>query len=65
MNTSPHNVEIFAPDGTPVRIMAIPAGISEVTWDGKNAGGSNAAAGVYYVRVSTGKRSEVKKVIRL
>ncbi len=61
----PHNVEIFAPDGTPVRIMAIPAGISEVTWDGKNAGGSNAAAGIYYVRVSTGKRSEVKKVIRL
>jgi flagellar hook assembly protein FlgD len=45
--------------------MAIPAGISEVTWDGKTAGGSTAAAGVYYVRVSTGKRSEVKKVIRL
>jgi len=61
----PHNVEIFAPDGTPVRIMAIPAGISEVIWDGKTAGGSNTAAGVYYVRVSTGKRSTVKKIIRL
>lgn len=61
----PHNVEIFAPDGSPVRIMAIPAGISEVFWDGKTAGGISVAAGVYYVRVSTGKRSAVKKVIRL
>jgi hypothetical protein len=61
----PHNVEIYAPDGTPVRIMSLPAGISEVTWDGKTSGWSNAAAGIYYVRVSTGKRSEVKKVIRL
>lgn len=60
----PHNVEIFASDGTPVLMMAVPAGISEVRWDGKTPGGSDAARGVYYVRVSTGKMSTVKKIIR-
>jgi hypothetical protein len=61
----PHSVEIFAPDGTPVRIMAIPAGISEVRWDGKTPGGSDVARGVYYIRVTAGGKSTVKKIIRL
>ncbi|HUW92256.1 MAG TPA: T9SS type A sorting domain-containing protein, partial [Bacteroidales bacterium] len=60
-----HNVEIFAADGKPVRILAVPAGIREVTWNGKTGGGSDVARGIYYVRVSTGKRSTVKKIIKL
>ncbi|MBE0668529.1 MAG: T9SS type A sorting domain-containing protein, partial [Bacteroidales bacterium] len=61
----PHLVEIFAADGTPVRRMVVPAGINEVLWDGNGSGGNDVASGIYYVRVNTGKRSTVMKIIRL
>jgi hypothetical protein len=56
----PHTVEIFSTDGVRVRIIACPAGISEVPLDG-----SGFAKGIYYIRVTSGKLHSVKKIIRL
>jgi len=56
----PHTVEIFSADGARVRIIACPAGISELSLDG-----AGFAGGVYYVRVTSGRIYSVKKVIRL
>ncbi|MFZ0472251.1 MAG: alpha-amylase family glycosyl hydrolase [Bacteroidales bacterium] len=56
----PHTVEIFSTDGVRVRIIACPAGISEVPLDG-----AGFAAGIYYIRVTSGKLHSVKKIIRL
>lgn len=56
----PHTVEIFAADGARVRIIACPAGISEIPLDG-----SDLAGGIYYIRVTSGRLNSVKKVIRL
>jgi hypothetical protein len=55
----PHTVEVFSADGARVRIIAAPAGIGEVTLEGDNL-----AAGVYYVKVSSGRMSSVRKVVR-
>ena len=56
----PHTVEIFSADGARVRIIASPAGIGEVPLDG-----ADLAAGIYYVRVTSGRLNSVKKIIRL
>ena len=56
----PHTVEIFSTEGVRVRIIACPAGISEVPLDG-----SGLAGGAYFIRVTSGKLHSVKKVIRL
>jgi hypothetical protein len=56
----PHTVEIFSTDGVRVRIMACPAGISDVPLDG-----AGFAVGIYYIRVTSGRLSSVKKIIRL
>ena len=56
----PHTVEIFSADGARVSIIACPAGISEVPLDG-----SGFAGGIYYIRVTSGRLSSVKKIIRL
>ncbi|HZM13991.1 MAG TPA: alpha-amylase family glycosyl hydrolase, partial [Bacteroidales bacterium] len=56
----PHTVEIFSADGARVRIIACPAGISELPLDGADFSG-----GIYYVRVTSGRLYSVKKVIRL
>lgn len=61
----PHIVEIFAAEGTPMRIMTVPAGIIGVTWDGRSNGGNKVACGVYYIRVTSGRLHSVKKIIRL
>lgn len=56
----PHTVEIFSADGARVRIIACPEGISEVPLDG-----SGLASGAYFIKVTSGRLSSVKKVIRL
>lgn len=55
----PHILELFSTDGTRIRTMAIPGGIHEVILEG-----GDLPKGVYYVRVTTGKLSAVKKVVR-
>ena len=56
----PHTVEIFSADGARVRIIACPAGISELPLDG-----AGFAGGIYYVRVTSGRLYSVKKIVRL
>jgi 1,4-alpha-glucan branching enzyme len=61
----PHTVEIFSADGERVRILSLPAGISEVTWEGTGTGGNQLSRGIYFIRVTSGRLYSVKKVIRL
>jgi glycosidase len=60
----PGKIEIFSAFGTPVRTIAVPSGISQVIWDGKTSGGTEAAKGLYIIRISAGQKYAVKKVIR-
>ena len=55
----PHTVEVFSAKGARVRVIAAPAGIGEVTLEGDSL-----AAGVYYVRVTSGRMSSVRKVVK-
>jgi glycosidase len=57
-------IEIFSSYGIPVRTIILPAGASQVTWDGKTSGGAEAANGLYIIRVNAGQKYVVKKVIR-
>ncbi len=61
----PHTVEIFSADGTSVRILSLPAGISELTWDGTTKDGIEVSRGVYFIRVTSGGLHSVTKIIRL
>ncbi len=61
----PHIVEIFASDGTCVLLMAVPAGINEFKWYGKTVYGDMAFAGIYFIRVSSGGKKVVKRIIKL
>jgi hypothetical protein len=42
-----------------------PAGYIELTWDGRNDGGTAVSSGVYFYRISTPKWHNVKKMILL
>ncbi len=55
----PRNLELFSVNGARIRTMVIPAGISEVEIDG-----GDLSTGVYYVRVTSGRDSSVRKVVR-
>ena len=57
-------IEIFSAYGTPVRTITVPAGVTQVIWDGKTSGGTDAAKGLYIIRVSQGQKYSVQKVIR-
>jgi hypothetical protein len=56
----PHTAELFSSDGARVRIIAVPAGISEMTLEG-----AGLAPGVYYLKVTSGRLSSVRKVVRM
>lgn len=56
----PHMVELFSADGARVSIKTVPAGINETTLEG-----SGLAPGVYYLKVSSGRISSVRKIVRL
>jgi hypothetical protein len=40
-----------------------PAGYIELTWDGRNDGGTLVSSGIYFYRISTAKWNNVKKMI--
>ncbi|MCI0523059.1 MAG: T9SS type A sorting domain-containing protein, partial [Bacteroidales bacterium] len=61
----PHTVEIYSSAGTLVRVMMVPAGISETRWDGLTSGGSDVARGIYFIKVTTGNRQAVRRLVRL
>lgn len=41
------------------------AGLHEVSWDGRNSGGTMAAPGIYYCRLKTAEAVEARKLILL
>ena len=55
----PHTVEVISASGAVVRMISIPAGIGETEIDG-----SSLAAGTYYLKVTSGRVSAVKRVVR-
>jgi hypothetical protein len=62
--SSSSKIEIFSAYGTHVRTITVPAGITQVIWDGKTSGGTDAVKGVYIIRVSPGQKYMVKKIIK-
>jgi len=56
----PHIVEIFSAGGTRVRMMAVPAGISDI-----NVDGTGLAAGIYYIKVTAGRGTQARRVIKM
>jgi immune inhibitor A len=59
-------LEVFNLLGQKVRTLLeghIGSGTSSVTWDGYDDGGSPAASGVYFYRLSAGEAEQVKKMI--
>ncbi len=56
----PHTVEVFSVGGSRVWLKAVPGGISEMTLEG-----AGLAPGVYYLKVTSGRISAVRKVVRL
>ncbi len=59
-----YKIDIFSAYGTPIRTITVLAGITQVIWDGKTSGGTDAAKGLYIIRVSQGQKYAVQKVIR-
>ncbi len=55
----PHRVELISATGAMVRMINAPAGIDEIEFDG-----SDLAAGVYYLKVTSGRVSSVRLVVR-
>jgi len=55
----PHTVEVVSATGAVLQIMSTPAGIDNVTLDG-----SAFDAGLYYLKVTTGRVSAVKRVVK-
>jgi hypothetical protein len=55
----PHRVELITANGAVARMINTPAGISEAEIDG-----SDLAAGVYYLKVTSGRMSSVRRLIR-
>ena len=59
---------IFAPDGRRIRTLAHGSGEPghrEVRWDRRNDAGSTGPAGAYFVRLSSGGREQVRKMLML
>lgn len=55
----PRTLELFSVTGARLRTIVIPAGISEVALEGEDL-----PKGVYYVRVTAGRLSSVKKIVK-
>jgi cytochrome c peroxidase len=41
----------------------LPAGVHAATWDGTDAGGASVASGIYFIRLTTGNQTTVKKAV--
>lgn len=62
----PVRLEVFAPTGRLVRMLLdrpMPVGDFEVLWDGNDSGGTPAASGVYYYRLTTPAGTESRKMV--
>ena len=62
----PVELTIFDVSGRRVRTLVRETqepGAHEVVWDGRNDGGRQAAAGVYFYRLSAGRSSRVRKMV--
>jgi len=62
----PYEIEIFDVTGRLCRTvdgLALSAGEVEAVWDGRNDSGHNAPAGVYFMRVSSGRMRETAQVL--
>lgn len=55
----PHRLELSSADGTLIRTMVVPEGTIELTLEGGNLPG-----GIYFIRVTSGRASAVRKLIR-
>jgi glycosidase len=55
----PHKVELISASGAVVRMINVPSGIDEVMLDG-----SELATGIYYLKVTSGRVSSVKRLVR-
>jgi hypothetical protein len=67
---SRYRAAVYSADGRLVRILAegfSGAGTRDLTWDGRNADGSRAASGAYFIRVEAGRGlgNVSRKVIRI
>jgi len=64
----PFMVRIYSPDGRLVRSMRFdsrPAGTHSIRWDGRDAQGRLAAAGIYLFELRFGSRTRVQKAVLL
>jgi hypothetical protein len=62
----PYTVEVFDVTGRPVRVIdgrSVGPGGVEVVWDGRDGDGRQAASGIYFLRVGSGGRVEVKQAL--
>jgi 1,4-alpha-glucan branching enzyme len=55
----PHKVELISASGAVVKMINAPTGIDRVTLDG-----SDLASGIYYLKVTSGRASSVKRLVR-
>ncbi len=55
----PHTVELISASGAVIKMINAPAGIDEIELDG-----SEMAPGVYYLKVTSGRASSVKRLVR-
>ena len=64
------SIVVYDPAGRQVTTLVsstLPAGINEVTWDGRNASGDPVSSGVYFYRLTAGRQGHVltRKMILL
>ena len=63
--SGPAQAKIYNARGQKLRALAVDREGSELLWDGRLEDGSAAPAGVYFLRVSCGTRSETKRVLKI
>jgi flagellar hook assembly protein FlgD len=62
------NLSIFTPDGKLVVTLVdgvLPAGFTDVPWDGKDTAGNYASSGIYLYRLKAGKTVLSRKMVYL
>ncbi|MGD8413548.1 MAG: FlgD immunoglobulin-like domain containing protein, partial [Candidatus Latescibacterota bacterium] len=60
------SLAVFTPEGKLVRTLvdeALPAGLKEFVWDGRNNAGNPVGSGVYLYRLQAGHEVVTKKMV--
>ena len=63
---APVRLAVYAVSGRLVRRLVdeeLPGGVHAATWDGTDASGTSVASGIYFVRLTTGKQTLVRKAV--